>query len=115
MIHKVEIKKQYIEDQEEFLKSLQTAVKDGLMAPLGLILDDTPEIKRRMNAIIDTIRNKFNDVDVTLVLPGTLLQFIFFKKELLVTVLFMENKKTGDRAIHLELCKLSSEDINSGK
>ena len=111
MIRKIDITKTYIEDQEEFLKSLQTAVKNGLMAPAGIILDDEPEVKRRAHMIVNAIRDKFTEVDAILVLPGTLIQVLFPKKELLVTIMFLQNKMTGDKNIRLELCKLTSEDI----
>jgi len=114
MIKKIEITKTYIEDQEEFLKSLQTAVKNGLMAPAGIILDDEPEVKRRAHMIVNAIRDKFTEIDAILVLPGTLIQVLFPKKELLVTIMFLQNKITGDKNIRLELCKLTSEDIQSG-
>lgn len=110
MIKKVEVTKSFAESQEEFLKSLQTAIADGLRAPLGILLSNNSEHVRRTQIIIDSVREKFPDADTTFVIPGTIIQMLFPKKELMVTVVSLINKVSNEKTIQIELCKLSSED-----
>lgn len=110
MIKKIEVTKSLVESQEEFLKSLQTAVVNGMRAPLGILLTNDSEHVRRTHIIIDTIREKFPDADTTFVIPGTVIQLLFPKKELMVTIISLINKVTNEKTIRMELCKLSSED-----
>lgn len=110
MIKKVEVTKSFAESQEEFLKSLQTAIADGLRAPLGILLSNNSEHVRRTQIIIDSVREKFPDADTTFVIPGTIIQMLFPKKELIVTIVSLINKVSNEKTIQIELCKLSSED-----
>lgn len=110
MIKKIEVTKSFAESQEEFLKSLQTAIADGLRAPLGILLSNNSEHVRRTQIIIDSIWEKFPDADTTFVIPGTIIQMLFPKKELIVTVVSLINKVSNEKTIQIELCKLSSED-----
>lgn len=110
MIKKVKVTKSFAESQEEFLKSLQTAIADGLRAPLGILLSNNSEHVRRTQIIIDSVREKFPDADTTFVIPGTIIQMLFPKKELMVTIVSLINKVSNEKTIQIELCKLSSED-----
>lgn len=110
MIKKVEVTKSFAESQEEFLKSLQTAIADGMRAPLGILLSNNSEHVRRTQIIVDLIREKFPDADTTFVIPGTIIQMLFPKKELIVTVVSLINKVSNEKTLRIELCKLSSED-----
>lgn len=110
MIKKVKVTKSFAESQEEFLKSLQTAIADGLRAPLGILLSNNSEHVRRTQIIIDSVREKFPDADTTFVIPGTIIQMLFPKKELIVTIVSLINKVSNEKTIQIELCKLSSED-----
>ena len=110
MIKKIEVTKSFAESQEEFLKSLQMAVVEGMRAPLGILLNNNPEHVRRTQIIIDSIREKFPDADTTFVIPGTVIQILFPKKELMVTIVSLINKISNEKTLRMELCKLSSED-----
>lgn len=110
MINKVDVTKSFVEAQEEFLTKLQKAVAEGLKAPLGLIVDNTPEPVKRTHIIIDIIRKEFPDVASTFVIPGTVIQLLFPKKELLVTIVCLLNKMSQEKTIKLELCKLASDE-----
>lgn len=109
MITKTEITKSFIESQEEFLKSLQKAVSEGIRAPLGIITDNKPEHILRTEIIIDVIKSTFPGAQPTFVIPGTIIQILFPKKELLVSIVSLINKVTSEKNIKLELCKLTSE------
>ena len=112
MIRKIEITKNYLEDQEEFLIEFQKAISEGLRAPLGIVLDtNKPEPVIRAEIIIRVIKDHFPSAVHTLVMPGTLIQILLPKKELLISIQFLIHKENKEKRINLELCKLSSEDI----
>ena len=110
MINKTKVTESFIESQEDFLKSLQKAVSEGIRAPMGIILDNKSEHVMRTEIIMNVIKSTFPDSTDTLVIPGTIIQMLFPKKELLVSILFLVNKTTNEKNIRLELCKLTSED-----
>lgn len=111
MISKAKITESFIESQEDFLKSLQKAVSEGIRAPLGIILENKPEHVMRTEIIMNVIKSTFPGSIDTFVIPGTIIQMLFPKKELLVSIVFLVNKATNEKNIRLELCKLTSESI----
>lgn len=115
MINTIKVSKSFIESQDEFLKKLQKTVSEGLRAPLGILLDNQPEHIRRTEIVIDIIKSTFPGAKITFVIAGTIIQVLFPKKELLITIISQINKITNEKLIRLELCKLTSEDIEENK
>lgn len=113
MIKRIEVTEQFINAHKEFLKELQDCISAGIRVQI-LITDNIPDVVLRTRAIIDAIKDKFEDAVTTLVSPGAVIQMLFPSKEMLIAILFSTNPMTNEKQVHLEICRLSTESFAIG-
>lgn len=91
MIRKLKVDLQsYVESQEEFFKEFQKTVSETLVSNSKRVIVDPNEPKEVTDAryLVSAINERFN-AEETIVIPGSIIQWIIPKKEILITLLFI--------------------------
>lgn len=105
MIQVLPIDDKFIEANQEFLKTVQEAIKIGVSINIPSGLDNQPEIVSRFNLIEEQVKQTFDQVFTVVNIPGVLIQFLFGSMECLVTCILLKSGK--DTEFSIQLARLS--------